>query len=233
MNYKSTILIPEMLGNAIRKFRKLVMPHDKISKGILNSEAFAFCAFADFFKVELIIESGVCYGGSTEIWCKYFKRTLLNTPPVVAVDLELLPEAIVRLTNYNNIRLIEGDSSYIIPQIISNITNADIAVFIDGPKNRRGVELAQQCLEFPQVKLVGVHDMCRIFHNKRRCDGRQYMDAWNVSKFYTDDLLFVNDYKYLDGAFAETPCEKYIYDCQGTKLGYGPTVGLAWKGERI
>jgi len=228
------ISVYDMLGDALYEFRKRVMPNEKISKGILNSEAFAFCAFANFFQVELIIESGICYGGSTEIWCKYFtKRTMMNVPPVTAVDVKLLPEAVARLSKYLNIQVMEGNSNQIIPEMIERITNSSIAVFIDGPKNRRGVELAKQCLAFPQVKLVAVHDMCRVFHNNYQCDGRQHMDQWDISKFYTDDPVFVDDYKFLDGVFAEKPCSKYVYDYQNTKLGYGPTVGLAWKGALV
>lgn len=225
------VSIYDMLGDELYQFRKRVMPNEKISKGILNSEAFAFCAFANFLGVEVIIESGVCYGGSTEIWCKYFtKRTMMNVFPVTAVDVDVLAEAIDRLKPYNNVELIGGDSIKILPEIISRITNAKIAVFIDGPKNSRGVELAKQCLAFPQVELVAVHDMCRIFHNNYPCDGRRCMDAWDVSKFYTDDPIFIDDYKFLDGSFADKPIGKYTYNWENSKHGYGPTVGLAWKG---
>jgi len=208
------------------------MPNEKISKGILNSEAFAFCALSDFFKADLIIESGICNGGSTEIWCKYFtKRTMMNIPPVIAIDIDLLPKAINRLVSYNNIQLIKGDSTQIIPNIIKEITNANISVFIDGPKNQAGVKLAQICLEFPQVKLVAVHDMCRIFYNTQYCIGRQLIDKWSgVHKFYTDNSDFVFEYKKLDGSFADTPCDKYIYGSCTEKQGYGPTLGLVWKG---
>jgi len=216
------------------KFQKKVMPNEKISRGILNSEAFAFCALADYFKVDLVIESGICNGGSTEIWCKYFtKRTFLNINPVTAIDVKILPKAAIRLLSYrDHVTLVEANSVLYIPKMISQITNGTIAVFIDGPKNRIGVELAQKCLSFPQVKLVAIHDMCCVFYNSQRCIGRQYMDQWKgVEKFYTDNPEFIYTYKKLDGSFADIPHEKYIYGPPEKRRGYGPTVGLAWKGK--
>ena len=222
------IPIYKILAGYYPKFKKKVMPHKKISKGILNSEAFAFCALANYFQVDLIIESGIYNGGSTEVWCKYFtRRTFMNITPVTSFDVKILPEAVTRLLPYSNITMTEGDSIKEIPEMINSITNGTIAVFIDGPKNKRGVALAYMCLQFPQVKLVAVHDMCRIFYNQIPCIGRDLMDAMpGVDKFYTDHPEFVNQYKKLDGNFADTPCEKYTYDSGG----YGPTLGLAWKG---
>ena len=64
----------------IGKFEKRVMPNTKISRGILNSEGFAFCALAEELGVDLIVESGVCNGGSTTILGKYFSKI-----PIVSI----------------------------------------------------------------------------------------------------------------------------------------------------
>ena len=216
--------IYNVFQSELDKFVQRVMPNEKISRGIINSESFAFCAIANHLNIDLVIESGICNAGSTVIWAKYF----LNMEPIIAIDVDIKQEAVDRLEPHNNVIIVHGNASVEMPSLIKKMPNARIALFIDGPKNARAVQLAKRCFEFPQVQLIGVHDMCKIFYGNQVCEGRKKMDEWSTeSKFYTDEPEFVSLYKTLDGEDGLESNPKYVHD----GIGYGPTVGLVWKGS--
>ena len=200
------------------KVNKLDSFNQKLSRGILNSEGLAFCALADFFNSEMIIESGVCNAGSTTIWGKYFSDI-----PIVGIDIDITAQAAIRTCIYPNVVLLEGDGRKIIPQMIGEFSDKNISVFIDGPKNDAAIKLAQRCFEFDNVRMVGVHDIFRRLYGKET-EVRKLFDSLGVHKFCTDEEWFVDEYSYMD---VDNDGSKYIVP---EKYGlYGPTIGFFLK----
>ena len=120
------------------------MPNKKLSRGIMNSEGFAFCALADYYDIDMVIESGICNGGSTIIWGKWFRGEI----PIISLDLKVKFEAAVRTCMFKNVLLRQDDSINIIPKILEMFPDYKIALFIDGPKNERAINLAIKCIEY-------------------------------------------------------------------------------------
>ncbi|MCK5604317.1 hypothetical protein KAR91_20680 [Candidatus Pacearchaeota archaeon] len=214
--------IMEIFKNRIDTFNDRVMPNVKLSRGILNSEGFAFCAMVDHLGAKLIMESGVCNGGSTTIIGKYFTGI-----PIVSVDLKTKVEASIRTSIFHNVTLVSGDSNVLLPQAIDVFADKKIAVLIDGPKGEKAIKLALDSINISNVVMVGIHDLFRSLHGEPKRD-RVIFDNLSLDKFATDDIEFVNLFGHLDTENDGTPFvrhEKYCHKSQG----YGPTLGLLIK----
>lgn len=119
---------------------------------VLFSEAFAFAAFCHMHEVDLVAESGVYKGASTEIWSLFVQD-------VVAVDIFITPEAEARLKTRGNIALLTGDGRRLLPQILDQQPDRKIGVFLDGPKGELAIRLALDLRQRKQVAFVALHDM--------------------------------------------------------------------------
>lgn len=206
----------------IDKFKSKVMPNAKISRGILNSEGFAFCALAEQLGVDLIVESGVCNGGSTTILGKYFTDI-----PIVSVDVVLKMEAVIRTSIFHNVTLATGDGNTLLPQMCELFADKKIAVLIDGPKGVNAITLAGKCFSYDNVVMVGIHDMFKALCGELKQD-RILFDGLQVKKFVTDDEDFVKEYGHLlNGNDGNPRNKKYYSEEHG---GYGPTIGFMLKG---
>ena len=64
--------------NNIDKFLSIVESVEYQPKGIWYTEAFLFCSICDLLKVDAIIESGVAYGCSTDIFASYFDFDIIS-----------------------------------------------------------------------------------------------------------------------------------------------------------
>jgi hypothetical protein len=194
----------------------------KISRGILNSEGLAFCAFADFYKSEMIIESGVCNAGSTIIWGKYFSNI-----PIVGIDTNISAAAAIRTCIYSNVVLLEGDGRKIVIDLIRQFSDKKISVFIDGPKNEQAIRLAEKCFGFDNVKMVGIHDVFRYLYGKPT-ECRKIFDVVklpnNGVKFCTDEEWFIDECGYMD---VDNDGSKYVVPEKYGK--YGPGIGFFLK----
>jgi hypothetical protein len=197
---------------------KVMQSNNRIARGILNSEGFAFCALAEFLDIDFIIESGVCNAGSTVIWAKYFSNI-----PIVAIDIALTSTAAIRTCLYHNITLIQADSRKVISEIIHNFSDQKFAIFIDGPKGDRAIKLAVSLFDKPQVQLIGIHDLYQRLYNQV-FPARQLFNSLPYKKFCTDDAEFIEEFSFLDndkdGNSYPKP-DKYSL--------YGPTMGLIYK----
>ena len=211
----------EVFKNKIETFENRVMPNSKLSRGILNTEGFAFCALAGYLGADLIIESGVCNGGSTTIIGKYFTDI-----PIVSVDITTKMEVIVRTSIFHNVTLINGDGNVLLPQAVDVFKDKRIAILIDGPKGINALSLAGRCFDKENVVLVGVHDLFKGLYGKQKKD-RMMFDNLNLKKFTTDDEDFVKEYEYLNAGLDDPRHDKYYSAELG---GYGPVIGFMLKG---
>ncbi len=185
--------IQQQAQQSTARFHERVLPIPWAPRGILTSEGFAVCAMADLHGIDALIETGVCNGRSTEMWAKY-----LSAPAtIIAIDWDVTDGARARLTPYSNVLLCEGDATRLLPSTVKQMRKRRIGVFIDGPKGAEAVELARQCMTYPQVAFVGVHDMAKLLHGRPHAE-RAMLEAAGRRQWFTDDQWFVDAYADLD-----------------------------------
>lgn len=120
---------------------------------MLKSENFCFVALCKMFDIDVIIESGLYFGASTQMFCEYFPSKKIYT-----IDTEVLDSATQTLDKYDNIVIREGNGHQLLPEIIQSIDKSKkIAVFIDGPKGREQFTLARSVVD--KVAFVALHDV--------------------------------------------------------------------------
>jgi len=232
-----TAALREQYRKSITRFQEKTLPITWAPRGILLSEGFAFCAAADLFNVDAVIESGVWDGHSTEIWAKYF----LPEINITAIDIEIRKEALKHLAPYN-IDLVKKDSGKVLPNYIRTLHQKKIGIFIDGPKGHEAIGLGKACLEFPNVAFVGIHDVHKLSFGRINAT-RIEMDKWGRAQFFTDEDWFVETYAWLDEGESQRDNEQrltwVLYELitdpglPKRKLGsYGPTIGFAFNQQK-
>ncbi len=198
-------------------------------RSILMSEAFAFCAIGDLFDVDIVFESGIWLGRSTEIFAKYFAPK-----KVIAVDVSLKGAAVERLKEYDNLTLIQGDGPAEIKRILRNPKIKRAGIIIDGPKESQAVDCAAELLKLENVSFVAVHDAYKSKVKQRLINLKR-------SLFFTCEKWFLEKYSKLDRKESQWDKEQnmrwvphWLISGKGKpfnrQLGdYGPTVGFVFK----
>ena len=178
-------------SESISTFKEKVFPMSHLDNGILIREGFAFCAMCDYFSVDLIIESGMARGMSTEMFAKYFDTEVISIDNALVYGTQIFNNTKNRLSKYHNVTCIMGNSLKKIPMILNSHKDAKVGIFLDGPKGKEAVKFAKKCFKYPSVKFVGIHDECfpKRYHE---------MDLWNKTFFYTDADWFMDKYYNLD-----------------------------------
>ena len=117
---------------------------------IFFSEGFAFCVFSKMYDCDVIIESGVRYGGSTRMILNYFD----NNVKIHSNDLLIEHQEDVE----NTVRSIQteypsrdwsfhpGRGEDVVLDIVKSYqgTGKRIAIMIDGPKYKNAIEILLQ-----------------------------------------------------------------------------------------
>lgn len=155
---------------------------------VLFSEAFAFSSFCNLHQVDLILESGIYKGVSTEIWSLFAKD-------VEAVDIFIPPEAESRLQQRSNVHVHTGDGRRLLPELLSQRKGRKAAIFIDGPKGELAIHLALSLRKLPGVAFVAMHDMEPYRSELTR------LGAF----FFSDEAWFQEAYGHLDEPFRKRP----------------------------
>jgi len=189
-------------------------------RGIMFSEGFALCSLIEHFDVDLMIESGVAYGGSTEM------MALVTNKPIIAIDTfdaysDSYEYASTRLSKYNNIKLIKGNSLVKIPEILNIFKGNKIGVFIDGPKGTTAIEMAQGLLYTEErVQFICIHDI------KHGTPNQHYCSSLFEDVIYTDepDGPFTSFRQAIDHHMLELN-EKI---CEESKSSLDPAEGLGY-----
>lgn len=174
----------------IESFKTKVLPFPYIQNGILLHEALTFCAACVSSKVDLIIESGIAGGRSTEIYAKFFNIPIIGVDNASIYGIERFLSTRTRLNKYTNVSIFNGDSFNIIPDLLDAYNNKTIAVHIDGPKGENAKILANYCLKQSNVKFVAIHDTCipNWYHK---------LTEYN-NVFYSDHPEIISKYRHLD-----------------------------------
>lgn len=163
-----------------------------VSRGILMSEGFSVCSMSDLYNIDVLIESGIKNGKSTNIWVNYMPQK-----KIISIDKLLMSRTLNELFNYKNLEIIKGNSIDVLPKVVKENPNKRIGIFIDGPKGLKAINLAKKCYKEDNVFFIAIHDL-----NKANVDNRKFAELAikevGGKGFFTDNKWFVDNYKYLD-----------------------------------
>lgn len=223
-------LIREQCAKSLPRFMERAASVPWQQRSILLSEAFAFCVIADLFDVDIILESGIYLGRSTEIWANYFPDK-----QVCAVDQRLKEKVKERLQGYDNITLIEEDGLHSLNLLIEKFRNKKIGIFMDGPKGKFAIDWGKEALSQQGVKFFALHDI-----SKSKKAIREYFISLNKENFFTDEEWFIDEYSKMDKNESNwdkrqgliwIPFKLIFEDRKRDKIlgSYGPTIGFAFK----
>lgn len=129
-----------------------------IKKGILNIEAFYWWSMVGYFKPDVILESGVARGRSTEILAR--AQRFFGIPVHYAFDIDNKYEAYVknRLRGYNTIYQIR-DSLDGFKDVLNKHKGDKVVVIIDGPKSESPfAKLIKYASLLSNLCSIGCHD---------------------------------------------------------------------------
>lgn len=199
-SFKSLI---DNMAEYLPQFEEKVLPFPFERKGIWPSEAFAVCSLASTLGLDLILESGVLRGRSTEMFAKYGLT-------VHSVDRKW-NETMDRFEAYPNVTIEIGDSTKILP-LIGKGFRRKFGVFIDGPKAHGACRLARSMFKIPNVAFIGIHDQ-RIKHF-------HLMDSHFGNVVYTDEPCFRDKFGFLDNEAKNTPVPDRLPDPAGPTVGF-------------
>ncbi len=204
----------------IKKMDKIVWK----KKGIFFTEAIAFCSFCKLFDVNLILESGVRNGDSTEMWLNYFG----NDFKICSVDEfkfeEDLKKTKDRLSKYHNLDFIKGDGCKMIPKLSNQHNNHNIGILLDGPKGYLAMKIAEDCFkQGDHVKFVAIHDMGDGAVRLGSKDKKAIIDLrkWNNCIFNTDSQWYRDKYKQIDNLLGGTNNKDWEFYKKKYPIGCG------------
>jgi len=150
-------------------------------RGVTFSEGFAVAAMMKCLDVDLIIESGTAYGGSTEMVAQMCPEI-----PIITIDTFTLYEDSEeyvrdRLKDYTNVKIVQGNSFEEIERILNYLPPhiKKIGVFIDGPKGEPALILAHSLSQDKRVKVLAMHDMKHTSPHAPAC-----MALWPHATFW-------------------------------------------------
>ncbi len=200
-------------------------------RGIFNSEMAAVIALCRTFKVDVVVESGRARGHSTLLLAKHLD-------PGVAIhtfERERGPDALhaeQKLAGFPNLHLHYGDSRIDIPALIERLGNARVALLIDGPKDKKALDLLSDCLvKSPAVVVAFVHDLPQLAA-ATPSEGRRWAERYFEHPWFTDDPRYVEHFEFLDAPVREAaqsgavPWRPYSHGGNESQVSYGPTLGV-------
>lgn len=254
MNNELELILKDQCRASIDRFKEKVWNDIPwVPRSILMSEGFAFCAVSDLLGIDVVLESGIYNGRSTQMWANYF----LSDTPIIAIERHNFKSgAINRLKPYKNVDLIRGDGPTVILDSIPNFLDKKIGVFMDGPKDIPALDFAKEILPLPNVALVAIHDMSMTKGRFERDQpglngqkgelyypsGRIEFEKWKLGQFLTDEKWFVDEYSWFDKDESQYDNKQRIQWTPYVFLGtgrpdrelnsYGPTIGFCFEWEK-
>lgn len=179
-------VLPVSRSSALATFKAAVGHLSYKPKAVFPSEMFLFYLQAqDFGEDDLILESGVGFGGSTTYLVELFPKTTIAS--VDSDAYQQLQFFMQRMKRHKNLHLTRGDALRLLPLLAQRARADRIAVLIDGPKRMAAVSLASKMLQDSRVKFVAVHDlpdeMARLGHF------HSHDSAWRKAYGFLDEKV--------------------------------------------
>ncbi|CAK0790463.1 unnamed protein product [Prorocentrum cordatum] len=177
-----------------------------LNGAILPSEALFFRGLVDLVGASTVVESGVNQGGSTRAACLWARAApgrrviaLERVPPspLVVGELRRACGGVLDFRIGDAFSLLDGIlQGATAPGRAASASACAVALFLDGPKGRVAVRLAEAALDrFPGVCVAAVHDVPRLDPRYRDADGRHLtrvaMESSRYASVFSDAAWFV------------------------------------------
>ena len=161
--------------NANKIVDKFIKKNNELTyfaQGIFFSEGFAFVNFCKIFDCDVVIESGLRFGGSTRMFLNYFDDEIeINTNDLMdlqfAGQIQNTIDDIKKNYPNRNWNFYPGDGEKVVIDLIKKYEGKKIAILLDGPKYELALKIQEKCFEFDNVKFVAIHDMGQGPWNRR------------------------------------------------------------------
>jgi len=235
MNWKKKDTFLEICNNDIDAFKMSLIDHKFQTSGIFYAEAYAFLCMCKLYNIDLIVESGMSRGNSTEIFLKNFKGNIITCEHRHEAEHD---EVVKRLSTYENFKGVYFEKSQTaLKKIIEENPNKNIALFIDGPKNLEAANLVRHYFNYSNVAFAGIHDVANPITKKRPDYG--FMSNFGHQHILSTDETHHRDlYGYLDETISDSN-GAWIYNDSGIsqhsndpyailkRFPKGPGIGIA------
>lgn len=200
-------------------FQHKMRDHKFQPAGAFYAECLGFLAMCKLQNIDVILESGMSKGNSTEIWVKNFPGK------VITFEHDRKPhhdDVVKRLNKLDQKRsshqslVINFEDSYdgFEREIVAH-SDRRIAVFIDGPKALGAVDLAMRSFDHSNVIFAGIHDVANPVTKTRPHYG--FMKKFKYHFLSTDEAPFREKFGFLDEAIT-SPGPAWILDENGEKI---------------
>lgn len=197
-----------------------------IEASILFSDGLCVCALCEMCEVDQLIEVGTGFGGSTEMFARYFAghhrvrriwsidhavnarwqrvvsslRLRNYSPHVWSTEKRAEEIARSRLARFEHVTLIRGDGFDQLPPLIRRLSAGGqrLGLFIDGPKAELQMRLAEQALTCsPLVAFAALDDIGPMYDGEQR---HARFIASRYAAFATSDPRYFDRYRGVNGA---------------------------------
>lgn len=225
--YVAKHVVRHATRQSVERFRQIITTYEK--RGILHSEMLAICAVCDQLDIEVIIDSGRARGQSTYTLAEYFRDTHIK---IISIDWKgstYFNEeddvfAKERLARFQNVDILYGNSSRVIPKLIGDLAGKRVAVLLDGPKGQEAVELLSVLTsKHSNIVVAFLHDTMKGTLQ------RQSLEDTFFRVFFTDDEEYVKSYAELDNPCTEKgQWRPHWNKSYGYIESYGPTLSVVF-----
>lgn len=196
-----------------------------VDSSILYSDGLCVCALCEMYEVDHLIEVGTGFGGSTEMFARYFdshdrlKRIWSIDDAVNPRWQWLLAKLQIRhysrhvwstekraseiagrrLETFAKVALLHGDASRRVPELLERLERERprVGLLIDGPKGAEQLQFAEATFrQFSSVLFAALDDIGPMFDYE---DRYARFAASPHAVFATSDRRFLNRYRAING----------------------------------
>lgn len=207
-----------------------------LSGAVLPSEAAFLHGLADLAGADMLVESGVGAGGSTRAACLWARERPGRR--VVSLERAALPGHVLSALaaacgpagGAEGPGLLDlrphADSFEVLGPVLAEAgrANRTVALFIDGPKGRVAVRLAERVFRAePAVRVVALHDVQRLDGRYRDSRGRHLMR--NAMERAPHPSLFSDEPWFVERFARALDAPVSWRDAVNETGSYGPTLG--------
>lgn len=215
------------------EFLQKLKSHKFQTAGTFYAECHAFLSMCKMMDVDVILESGMARGNSTEIWARNFSGKIITFEQTKS---DYHDEVTERLSAYDNVEVNFQDSNVGFVEKIKQYPKSRIAIFIDGPKDIPAVQLAMRSFEFENVLFAGIHDISNPITKCRPNYG--FMRHFKYHVLSTDEPSYRENFSYLDDEISDNS-GAWVYNESGVselsldpkailkRFPNGPGIGMA------
>tara|TARA_R100001129_G_scaffold62012_1_gene42178 strand:- start:206 stop:898 length:693 start_codon:yes stop_codon:yes gene_type:complete len=128
-------------------------------RGVMPFEMFTIYVFCKELNITTLLESGTARGYSIELLASAMPEIKMITVENFARKYNYEVPTKDRLSHLSNIEFITGNGVVVLKELAQKLTEENVGVFIDGPKDGEAISLATELKGYTNVKFVSCHDL--------------------------------------------------------------------------